>query len=355
MDAGRPTDRHADAERTAADWLARRDGDGWTAADAEALAHWLAADSAHRVAFLRLEAAWAEGGRLQALGAGWEARQAPPRGWWQASPQARHEQMLAAMAMRPPAAPARTPRRRAWPVTVAASMLLACGLAFGWSWWQQQPVDTATHVAGFGQMREVALADGSHATLASDSQVDVRWSRRERRLSLARGEAIFDVAKDPGRPFVVDAGGRQVIAVGTRFSVRRDGPNLRVVVTEGTVRLQADPDGGARPSALLPAGSMALVRDDGVLVRSMAIAEAEGLLGWRNGLLVFRDATLGEAAAEFNRYNTRKIVVADAQAGALRVGGSFRWDNADGFARLLERGFPVRADYSPERIVLASR
>ena len=355
MDAGTPTDRHADAERTAADWLARRDGDGWTVADARALARWLQADTAHRVAFLRLQAAWDESDRLQALGAGWEARQPPPRGWWRASPQARRDQMLAAMARRPPAAATRTPRRRAWPFALAASVLIAGGLAVAWSGWQQQPLDTATLVAGIGQMREVALADGSHATLASDSQVDVRWSRRERRLSLQRGEAIFDVAKDPGRPFVVEAGGRQVIAVGTRFSVRRDGSSLRVVVTEGTVRLQADPQRGARPSALLPAGSMAWVRDDGVLVRSMPLAEAEGLLGWRDGLLVFRDATLGEAAAEFNRYNARKIVVADAKAGALRVGGSFRWDNADGFARLLERGFPIRAEVSPERIVLASR
>ncbi len=99
---------------------------------------------------------------------------------------------------------------------------------------------------------------------------------------------------------------------------------------------------------------MALVRADGVLVRSIPIADAERLLDWRNGLLVFRDATLADVAAEFNRYNARKLVVADADAGALRIGGSFRWDNAEGFARLLERGFPVRAAYAADSIVLAS-
>ena len=109
------------------------------------------------------------------------------------------------------------------------------------------------------------------------------------------------------------------------------------------------------PSALLPAGSLALVRADGVLVRSLPLDDATRLLGWRDGLLVFRDTTLAEAATEFNRYNARKLVVADDTAGALRVGGNFRWDNAEGFARLLERGFPVRAEYQAARIVLHSQ
>ena len=79
------------------------------------------------------------------------------------------------------------------------------------------------------------------------------------------------------------------------------------------------------------------------------------LLDWRDGTLAFRDTTLAEAVVEFNRFNARKLVVADPAAGALRVGGSFRWDNAEGFARLLERGFPLRAEYDASRIVLHSR
>jgi transmembrane sensor len=113
--------------------------------------------------------------------------------------------------------------------------------------------------------------------------------------------------------------------------------------------------GGSRPSALLPAGSVALVGDDGVLVRSMSPADADHLLEWRDGLLSFRDTPLAEAAAEFNRYNMRKLVVGDAGAGALRIGGSFRWDNLDGFVRLLEAGFPVRVETDGDRIVLRSR
>ena len=156
--------------------------------------------------------------------------------------------------------------------------------------------------------------------------------------------------------WVVAAGGHDVVAVGTRFAVRRDGADLRVVVTEGTVRLEPNGNGrSAQPAALLPAGSIALVRGDAVLVRHVALQDAERLLDWRQGLLAFRDTTLAEAAAEFNRYNTRKLVIGDAEAGALRIGGSFRADNATAFVCLLEQGFPVRADASGDRIVLHSR
>ena len=109
------------------------------------------------------------------------------------------------------------------------------------------------------------------------------------------------------------------------------------------------------PAAAAPAGSVALVRGGGVLVRSLALAQARDLLDWPSGMLAFRDAPLSEVAAEFNRYNARKLVVADDAAAALRIGGSFRWDNEDGFVRLLEAGFPVRAEASADRIVLHSR
>jgi transmembrane sensor len=355
-----------DIERIAADWLARRDGDALAPDDAAALEAWLEADTRHRVAFLRLHAAWEESRRLQALGAGWKQAGPPPRGHWAAP---HHGPGIASLGADAPPLPMPpdlrelrlAPRQRARhegsQATRAFAVLaiVACGMLANWGWQSYHHVESARYRTALGGIDTVSLADGSKATLASDSLIDVRVSRRERRVALTRGEAIFDVAKDPGRPFVVAGGEREVVAVGTRFSVRRDARELRVVVTEGTVRLQS-PAGkpGARPTALLPAGSVALVRADGVLVRSIPVAEAEQLLGWRDGLLVFRDATLADVAAEFNRYNARKMVVADAEAGALRIGGSFRWDNAEGFARLLERGFPVRADFAADRIVLQS-
>jgi len=360
MDSSRPTEampaRSEDIERIAADWLARRDGEAWRADDEAALEAWLAQDAAHRVAFLRLLAAWQHAGRLDALGAGLRGAGVPPRGFWSTAG------VADAPARPDPAAalddfafaPRRPVRRSRLPHAAVAALAL-CALALGWGWRAFAPVDAASHATALGDVRTVPLADGSSTTLASDSRIEVRLSRRERRVDLQQGEAFFEAAKDPDRPFVVGAGGRRVVAVGTRFSVRRDGPDLRVVVTEGTVRLESDPvDGVARPAALLPAGSVAIARRDGVLVRSMPLAEAAQLVDWRSGLLVFRDTTLAEAAVEFNRYNARKIVIGDDAVGDLRIGGSFRWANAEGFVRLIEQGFPVRAEYGSERIVLHS-
>lgn len=341
-------------EQAAASWLARRDGAHWSAQDDAELAHWLASATAHRVAFLRLQAAWQETARLQALAAGWQGDGVPPRGHWQASPGSRHEQML--QALTPRAAPTRRAGRARTLRFAAAAALAVCALAITWSWRSQSQVDTASFHTAMGEVRTLPLADGSQATLASNSAIDVRLAHHQRDVALTRGEAIFQVSKDPHRPFAVAADGYRAVAVGTRFSVRRDASNLRVVVTEGTVRLDAPTAAGiAQPSVLLPAGSVALVHDHGVLVRSLPLAEAQQLLDWRDGLLAFRDAPLTEVAAEFNRFNVRKLVVADAQAGALRVGGNFRWDNEEGFARLLQAGFPVRADIQADRIVLHSR
>lgn len=356
MGSDRPTDaapgRHLDIERAASEWLARRDGDAWSASDPAALEAWLAADTAHRVAFLRLQAAWTESGRLQALGAGMQASGPPPRGHWNTSALARNT--LAATALR---RTQQVPRSWASGMRVAGvAAAIVCVLAGSWAWQAYHHVDVASYRTALGEVLTQPLADGSRVTLASNSDIEVRLSHGERHIDLVRGEAIFAVSKDPARPFVVATNDRRVIAVGTRFSVRRNDTDLRVVVTEGTVRLESAHAGdGAHPSALLPAGSVALVRGGDVLVRTLSLADAERMLGWRDGLLAFRDTPLSEAAAEFNRYNARRIVIDDDQAGALRVGGSFRWDNAEGFARLLEQGFPVRADYLDDRIVLHSR
>ncbi len=354
MNSNRPTDvmagRSLDIEYAASHWLARRDGVAWTDVDGSALDAWLQADTAHRVAFLRLQAAWTESGRLQALGAGLRGDGAPPRGSWHASPFT--DAPAASPAVTKTATPPVSKRLR----IAGLAMVAACVLLAGWGWRAYQHIDAASYQTAMGEIRALPLADGSHATLASDSAVEVRLSRGERDVALLHGEALFKVAKDPSRPFVVSTNGRRVTAVGTRFSVRRDGEDVRVVVTEGTVRLESGPEAGSSgPSTLLPAGSVALVRGSDVLVRSLPLADVERMLGWRDGLLAFRDTPLAEAVAEFNRYNTRKLAVGDAEAGALRIGGSFRWDNEEGFVRLLEQGFPVRAEYAQDQIVLHSR
>ncbi|MGJ7904389.1 FecR family protein, partial [Lysobacter sp. 1R34A] len=238
----------------------------------------------------------------------------------------------------------------------AAAMVALLGIASWWGWQRYAVVEQASYRTAMGDLSDVALADGSQATLSSDSRIEVALSRLERQVELQQGEVFFDVAKDARRPFAVVAGGRRVIAVGTRFSVRREGGDLRVVVTEGTVRLESEPVGGRRqPTSVLPAGSTAFASRSGVLVRIGSVEDAERQVDWRRGYLVFRDTPLSAAAAEFNRYNARKIVIGDAAAGELRVGGNFRWSNTEVFVRLLEQVTPVRVEHQPDRIVLHSR
>ena len=321
-------------DRLAADWLARRDGAGWQASDEAAFQAWLQEQAAHRVAFLRVQSVWDEAVRLKALDPAQAAADST------------------VVRLRPRAAAVPAPPSRALRRFAGLAALLVVGVLAGGLWWRGG-VEHADYRTALGRLDRVPLSDGSSATLGSDSQISVRLSRGQRHVALARGEGYFEVAKDRGRPFVVQAGEYKVVAVGTAFSVRRQGDDVRVVVTEGTVRLE--PAGGSGASVtLLPAGSVATTSGTGVLVRTQSLDEVARLVDWRSGLLAFQDTSLAAAADEFNRYNARQLQVGDAAAGALRVGGSFRWDNLETFVALLEEGFPVCAQRDPERIVLHS-
>jgi transmembrane sensor len=211
-----------------------------------------------------------------------------------------------------------------------------------------------------GGLASVPMADGSQVTLNTDSQIRIALSDTERRVELGHGEAFFEVSKDAARPFVVRAGNKRVIAVGTKFSVRREGNVVEVVVTEGKVRVEdraraqgSRVDGSA--DVFLTPGSIARADDSGVLVQRKTLPEAEQQLSWRTGVLMFRDQSLGEAAAEFNRYNLRKIVIREPSVAALKIEGNFRATNVEAFVRLLESGFPVRAEAQADQIVVAAR
>jgi transmembrane sensor len=356
-------------ELAASEWLARRESDDWSDTDRAALDAWLADSTAHRVAFLRLESAWTESARLKALAAGRAEAGPPPRGLWAQPPQvsaktpetgdiATETSRVEALGeltftARAPLAP----RRQALGAGLAAAAVALCGVLALWGWHTHSPVDTASYATDIGDLSTVALTDGSHATLSSASQIEVAMSRGERRIDLRSGEAFFEAAKDSSRPFIVNADTRRVVAVGTKFSVRRDGADLRVVVTEGLVRLEPAPIPGQppAPATLLPAGSTAMATRSGVLVRTGTVADAERALEWRGGYLHFDDTPLAEAAIEFNRYGGSKLVMGDSDAAALRIGGNVRWSNVDGFVRLLEQGFGVRAERRGEIIVLHSQ
>jgi transmembrane sensor len=342
------TDRYKKIDEAAGDWLARRDCGDWTDDDQRRFDRWLNESPLHRVAWLRLEHVWERSERLRALGAGIPAGEIPRPGQWALSP---------FFGTAPQTAPATgfaglfaMLNSRAFQAVMAAALIVAVLGTLFYFW--PSGISYRTPVGG---LASVSVPDGSKITLNTNSEILVAVTDEERRVELERGEAFFEVAKDPARPFVVRAGRKRVIAVGTQFSVRRDASDIQIVVTEGRVRLETEGGNPSESVGLLVAGTVAQASDTGVLLQTKQLAEAEESLSWRQGVLVFRQMTLAEASAEFNRYNTRKIVIEDPGVGALRVAGSFRANNVEAFVRLLERGYPLRAEEREDRFVLKAR
>jgi transmembrane sensor len=206
-----------------------------------------------------------------------------------------------------------------------------------------------------GAHQAVSLTDGSKVTLDTNTRIHVDVTQSERRVNLEQGEAYFEVAKDPARPFVVVAGDKRIVAVGTQFSVRNERGEVRVIVTEGKVRVERAAGDTMHHMMQLEAGSIAHAGPDAVRVEDQPISELEQLLSWRTGRLSFDDSPLADAVAEFNRYNTRKIVIVDPAVAAIRIGGTFRATNIDAFVRLIAGDFPITATRQGEEIVLTGK
>jgi transmembrane sensor len=156
-----------------------------------------------------------------------------------------------------------------------------------------------------------------------------------------RGEALFEVAKNKERPFDVEAGSTTVRAVGTAFSVRlhEEGRTERVdvVVSEGRVAINP-------PSTeTFAAGSVAMVRKGRVAATIVDGADITGKLAWTTGRLMFQGEKLSDVVAEINRYNQRKLQVADSNIAELRIGGTFQATDPDGFARALSNTFGIKS------------
>lgn len=189
-----------------------------------------------------------------------------------------------------------------------------------------------------GERKQLVLADGSRVTLDTDSLVRVAFTPGRRSLRLMKGRAAFDVRHDAGRPFAVAAGGREVIAVGTRFDVRLDPGQVRVVLVQGRVSVSSA--GLASPPVLLSAGQQLVAPETGPPV--VGPADLDEAAGWERGYLTFRNQTLAAAAAEMNRYGGDRLVVRDRRVAQLRVSGMFRAGEAARFGRTLAQVHPVR-------------
>jgi len=362
---------HSQIEDEVAGWLARRDGGRWTQEDEARLQAWLSASTARRVAYLRLKSTWDAAARLRALRAGVSPGagldQVPPPDEWRRSPFFENAVPCQLNELGGISGVESTERSERLPArkysTLRVRFAVAAGLAFVMAGvaafthhdWYNRGDRYATAVGGFAS---VPMADGSKITLNTNSNVRVALTETERRIDLDQGEAFFEVAHDAGRPFVVRAGEKQIVAVGTKFSVQRFDDKVRVLVTEGQVRVEGSDvpagDGKAHADAvLLGAGEIARVNSSAIVVQKAPPTQVEEFLSWRDGYLRFHETPLADAVAEMNRYNRQKILVADPSLAAMKITGTFRPTQYEAFVRVLGDGFAIDARNEDGQIMLS--
>ncbi|ENO90459.1 FecR family protein [Thauera linaloolentis] len=240
-----------------------------------------------------------------------------------------HRGALQSMFPIPPARPQRKRTARNAAGTAAAVLLAAA------VWWADPAYRSQRFDTAIGELREIALADGSRVVLDTGSAAQVSWHLRSRRVELQQGRAHFDVAPSTLRPMTVAAGDARVRVVGTRFDVWRHAAGTRVTVQEGTVAVWHG--ARAQESILLQAGQQirlaSVLRPDQPLP-SGTPADAASLGAWQTGLLVFQNTPLDEALAEIQRYRQAPIRMHGRFGSDTKVSGVFDSRNTD---QLLDR------------------
>ncbi len=335
-DSSPDADRSADLEAVASAWLARKDR-AFTAEEQDRYFEWLRADPRRGATVARLEKTW---GALDALAEWRPTHSVQPNADLLARPQ---------------------PPVRRWSRlvnTVSAARVLAAAAAVGVGlfvaspWWRDVEPPAGT-VRVIPPPERLTLTDGSIVDLNHDGKIEIDFTSEARRVRLVRGEAHFTVAKNPARPFLVEAGGVAVRAVGTAFDVRHASGAVEVLVIEGKVQVErprvpavaSEPDISPTP---LVAGERAVVNTAAPAVKPVVAAvsasEISRALAWQGVRLEFEALPLAEVVAEFNLRNRQQLVVGDVATGRLRIGGNFRADNVDAFVRLLEASFGVNAE-----------
>ncbi len=330
-DQNLPPPRADAVAEAAAVWVMRQDR-GLSPAEQDEFLQWLAAHPRHAEALARQRGAWDAFDRLAGLQSSVQSVPDPD--------------LLAPSVIRP---------RRAGGLRLGwAALPLAAAALVALVWWQGSPPSAPARrpappavraVPSLAAIEERTLADGSVIRLNRGAAVAVEFSATERRVRLERGEAAFAVSKDAARPFVVEAAGVAVRAVGTAFNVRLADRAVEVIITEGRVAVAGGASVGASALPELVAGQRALVPLDASApaVGLLAADEIARRLAWQPRLLSFTDESLASILNEFNRHNPVTLRAESAVLGELRLTARFRSDNVDGFLRLLASDFGVQS------------
>ena len=208
-----------------------------------------------------------------------------------------------------------------------------------------------------GERSILMLPDGSKVTLNTASAVRAEYSEHQRRVTLIRGEAFFNVAKDAARPFIVSARSREVQAVGTAFDVRLQSRELRIALVEGQVRVfsSVSPTGANSTEAPSPvtlvAGTALVVSNDGG--QRIETEDELHATSWLSGKLIFEDERLADIVAEMNQYSQQKLEIANPSLGERKVSGVFEATDGTSLAKALQDyGIAQVTEHSATTIVL---
>ena len=326
----------ASPDEAAAFWDSRLRSPLCTEEDRAAVADWREREPAHAAAFERLQAGI--GALHDAFNASAELR-------------AMHDR---AMEIRP------APRYGRMAASVAVVLALGAGGYWASTARPPAPADSGLQVAsgqgsyhptGVGELSTVTLADGSKVTLNTRSRLEVNYTADRRGVTLISGQALFEVAKNAERPFVVTAGPRQVTALGTAFDIRLDGQKVQVTMVEGRVKVEP-----VRPTLLqkvaapqreLVAGEQLVATLESVR-SSVRVADAATTTSWREGRVVFADTPLPQAVAEMNRYSATPILIGDEALSQFNVNGMFLTGQPMSFVGAVTAYFPVEARSRPD-------
>jgi transmembrane sensor len=291
-----------DAE--AASWLSRLHSSRKSAQTESAFRAWLSTSEMHRQAFERATEVW---DLLPSVSGGYSVR---------------------------PSARARSHRQ---PLALAASVALILGVTT--LWWATRPPLYQTRV---GEERVVMLSDNTRVALNTNSELEINYSRAERRVVLDHGEALFEVSKDTSRPFLVFSGDQIVRAVGTKFVVRNEHGQTRVTLLEGKVEILGPQASRRTPIAVLTPGQRVIVTADAGA--ELDTPPLDAAVAWRRGEIVFDNSTLIDAAEELNRYSDTHLIIADPRLASLRVSGVFSTKDVPEVAKAFAALYHLRVE-----------
>jgi len=315
----------ADVDAQAMDFILKRNLESWTAEDQAAFDTWLSQSLAHKTAYWRLNAIWSRADRLSAL------RPLKPQ----------------STSSRP------GPSRRTTILKVAAALVLFAGAGGIASTLLSGP-RAQTYATPVGGHKSIELADGTRIELNTNTVLRARVNAQHRVVELLRGEALFHVKHNAAHPFVVIAAKHRITDLGTSFVVREKNDRLEVALLEGRARLETtDAQSSVKRVAILTPGDEAVATQQKMSITRKSNAALEDQISWRRGLLVFHRATLVDVANEYNRYNSRKIVIADETAAARVMTATLPTNDLTTFARIARNFLGLHVEEKGDEIVIS--